>query len=76
MTEEQGWEDQAREQIVIEGIRRQCALVPGLVLKTDVKCRVTRPEPPDVPNIHMIDCHFLVNHSGDHSWGAWPRGYR
>lgn len=46
-------------------------LPPGAVVtfKTGVKCRQV-PDRPDLHNLQLPECSFLIRHDGPHSWGG------
>lgn len=43
--------------------------IPGVVLsmRTDVKCKTVL-QRPETHNLYAVDCAFLMNHDGLHSW--------
>lgn len=64
-----GLSDEEWEPIIARRLQDVAATIPGFRLQTGVTCGAVRPEPPDVPNIHMTECYYLLHHDGDHSWG-------
>ena len=54
--------------------------IPGVEVKTGVRCRAIRPAPGSTPNMYLEECKgMLINHAGPHSWGSavyFPREWQ